>query len=98
MVQSRMNVNARKDYFSVIISGGSAPFDQQLEFQENTFLNFSNEMVGAGYKYHINPKTSLLVDGSWINFQSNQDTRNSNIQEIVFTNQYNLSITIITKF
>jgi tetratricopeptide (TPR) repeat protein len=98
MVQSRMNVNARKDYFSVIISGGSAPFDQQLEFQENTFLNFSNVMVGAGYKYHINPKTSLLVDGSWINFQSNQDTRNSNIQEIVFTNQYNLSITIITKF
>ena len=98
MVQSRINVNARKDYFSIIISGGNAPFDQQLEFQENTFLNFSNIMVGAGYKYHLTAKTAMLIDGTWINFQSNQDVRNSTIQELVYTNQYNLSITIITKF
>ncbi|MGK0454817.1 MAG: hypothetical protein ACJAYY_002304, partial [Paraglaciecola sp.] len=96
--QSRINVNARKDYFSIIISGGNAPFDQQLEFQENTFLNFSNIMVGAGYKYHLTAKTSMLIDGTWINFQSNQDVRNSTIEELVYTNQYNLSITIITKF
>jgi tetratricopeptide (TPR) repeat protein len=98
MVQARINVNARKDYFSVIVSGGSAPFDQQLQYQENTFLNFSNVMVGAGYKYNMSAKTAILVDGTWINFQSNQSTIQTVIQEINFTNQYNLAFTLITHF
>jgi len=98
MVQARINVNARKDYFSVIVSGGSAPFDQQLQYQENTFLNFSNVMVGAGYKYNMSAKTSILVDGTWINFQSNQTTKDQVVQEVRFTNQYNLAFTLITHF
>lgn len=98
MLQSRINLNSRKDYFSVIISGGSAPFDQQLEFQENTFLNFSNVMVGAGYKYNMSPKTALLINGTWINFKSNQSTINSIVKNINYTNQYNLSLTLITHF
>lgn len=102
MVQTRITLNAKKDYFSLIVSGGSAPFDQQLEFQENTFLNFTNIMVGAGYKYHMTPRTSIMVNGTWINFQSNQSTKFENgsvtILERFFTNQYNLGVTFITKF
>lgn len=104
MVQARINVNARKDYFSIIASGGSAPFDQQLEFQSNTFLNFTNVMIGAGYKYNMTPRTAILVDGTWINFQSNQntifnDTDNTiEVFNAVYTNQYNLSFTLITHF
>lgn len=98
MLQARINLNTRKDYFSVIISGGSAPFDQQLEYQENTFLNFSNVMVGAGYRYHMSPRTAILVNGTWINFLSNQTTIDSIIQDVIYTNQYNISFTIITTF
>ena len=98
MVQARINVNARKDYFSVIVSGGSAPFDQQLEFQDNTFLNFTNVMVGAGYMYHMTPKSSLLVNGTWINFLSNQTTSNQVVLDQIYTNQYNLSVSFITRF
>ncbi len=98
MIQSRIIVNSRKDYFSIIISGGSAPFDQQLQYQENTFLNFSNVMVGAGYKYNMTSKTSILVNGTWINFKSNQVIRKSVIEELIFTNQYNLSVSLITRF
>ena len=98
MVQGRVNLNARKDYFSLIVSGGSAPFDQQLEFQSNTFLNFTNVMIGAGYKYNMSPRTAILVDGTWINFQSNQTSLNSIITDVIFTNQYNLSVSLITKF
>lgn len=106
MVQTRINVNPRKDYFSVVVSGGSAPFDQQLEFQQNTFLNFSNIMVGAGYKYHMTPRTSILINGTWINFQSNQTTQlqiingvpTTVITDAFYTNQYNLGVTFTTQF
>ena len=98
MVQARINVNQREDYFSLIVSGGSAPFDQQLEFQTNTFLNFTNVMIGAGYKYTMSPRTSIVVDGSWINFQSNQSIVDNIIERVNFTNQYNLSVSLITKF
>jgi len=98
MVQAKFNLNTKKDYFSVIVSGGSAPFDTQLEYQSNTFLNFSNVMVGAGYKYHMSPKTSLLIDGTWINFKSNQNLINTLITDTIYTNQYNLSFTLITLF
>ncbi len=98
MVQARININERKDYFSLIVSGGSAPFDQQLQYQTNTFLGFSNVMIGAGYKYTMSPRTAIVVDGTWINFQSNQSIKDNVIQEVNFTNQYNLSVSLITKF
>jgi len=98
MVQARININPKKDYFSVIISGGSAPFDQQLQYQTNTFLNFTNVMVGAGYKYNISPRTALMIDGTWMNFQSNQDLKNLVIVDSIFTNQYNLSVALVAKF
>lgn len=98
MLQARINVNPRKDYFSVLVSGGSAPFDQRLEFQQNTFLSFTNVMIGAGYMYHMTARSSLLVNGTWINFLSNQSVLNSVVQDEIYTNQYNLSVSFITKF
>lgn len=93
-VQSKINVNPRKDYVSFIASFGSAPFNDQLPEGETAFLDFSNILIGAGYGYNISPKTMLLVNGSWINFKSPiTDSRS-----FFFINQYNLSITIITKF
>ena len=55
-------------------------------------------MIGAGYKYNMSPRTAILVDGTWINFQSNQTSLNSIITDVIFTNQYNLSVSLITKF
>ena len=93
-VQSKINVNPRKDYVSLIASFGSAPFNDQLPEGETAFLDFSNILIGAGYGYNISAKTMLLVNGSWINFKSPvTDSR-----AFFFINQYNLSVTIITKF
>ena len=55
-------------------------------------------MVGAGYMYHMTPRSSLLVNGTWINFLSNQSTSNNVVVDRIFTNQYNLSVSFITKF
>lgn len=95
-LQSRINVNPRKDYVSFIVSGGSAPFDQQLPEGQAAFLSFSNVLIGAGYLYNISPRTALLVNGSWINFQNpSTPTTGFGLQ---FINVYNLSLTIITNF
>ena len=89
MGQARFTLNPKGDFLSLILSGGSAPFDQQVQFQQNTFTEFINTMIGAGYKHNLSPKTSILIDGTWYNFA----TRLNN-----YTNQYNLGITITTKF
>lgn len=92
--QTRINVNARQDYVSFIVSFGSAPFNDQLAEGETAFLDFSNVLVGAGYGYNISPKTMLLVNGSWINFKSPVTDSSA----LAFINQYNLSVSIITRF
>lgn len=92
--QTKINVNPRKDYVSFIVSFGSAPFNEQLPEAEAAFLNFSNVLVGAGYGYNISPKTALIFNGSWINFQSPITDSNS----LAFINVYNVSLTIVTKF
>ncbi|WP_162274034.1 tetratricopeptide repeat protein [Polaribacter reichenbachii] len=92
--QTRINVNTRKDYVSFIVSFGSAPFNDQLAEGETAFLDFSNVLVGAGYGYNISPKTMLLVNGSWINFKSPVTDSTA----LAYINQYNLSVSIITRF
>ncbi|MBU3009985.1 tetratricopeptide repeat protein [Polaribacter vadi] len=92
--QTRINVNARQDYVSFIVSFGSAPFNDQLAEGETAFLDFSNVLVGAGYGYNISPKTLLLVNGSWINFKSPVTDSTA----LAYINQYNLSVSIITRF
>lgn len=94
MANAEINVNARKDHVSFLVSGGSAPFDTQLPEGEAAFLNFSNILIGAGYLYNISPRTAFNINGSWINFQ----TGNTENNESIFVNQYNLTFTIITKF
>lgn len=94
MAQAKINVNTRRDQVTVTVSGGSAPFDNQLPEGEAVFLDFSNVLVGAGYKYNISARTAFSIDGTWTNFQSNQFSEGA----YVFINQYNLSFTIITKF
>lgn len=89
MAQTKISLNTKGDYLSLILSGGSAPFDQQVQFQQNTFTEFINTMIGAGYKHFISPKTSILIDGTWYNFATFQNN---------YTNQFNLSIGIITRF
>ncbi|WP_439131618.1 YaiO family outer membrane beta-barrel protein [Polaribacter sp.] len=92
--QTRINVNAKGDYVSFIASFGSAPFNDQLPEGAAAFLDFSNVLVGAGYGHNISPRTMLLVNGSWINFKSPITDSNS----LLFINQYNLAVSIITKF
>ncbi len=92
--QTRINVNAKGDYVSFIASFGSAPFNDQLPEGAAAFLDFSNVLVGAGYGHNISPRTMLLVNGSWINFKSPITDSNS----LFFINQYNLAVSIITKF
>lgn len=92
--QTRIDVGKNGDYVSFIASFGSAPFNDQLPEGAAAFLDFSNVLVGAGYGYNISPRTLLLVNGSWINFKS--PVTDSTALE--FINQYNLSISIITKF
>mgnify|MGYP000229213737 CR=1 FL=1 len=94
VTQSRINVNSKGDYVSFIFAFGSAPFNEQLPEEATAFLDFSNILVGAGYGYNISPKTKLLANGSWTNFKSPITDSNS----IFFINQYNLSVSIITKF
>lgn len=92
--QSRINVNSRGDYVSFIVSFGSAPFNEQLPEGAAAFLDFSNVLVGAGYGYNLSPKTMVLVNGSWTNFKSPITDSNS----LFFINQYNIGVSIITKF
>jgi YaiO family outer membrane protein len=92
--QSRVNVNSRGDYVSFIVSFGSAPFNDQLPEGAAAFLDFSNVLVGAGYGYNLSPKTMVLVNGSWTNFKSPITESNS----LFFINQYNIGVSIITKF
>lgn len=92
--QSKINVNPKKDFVTLIASFGSAPFNDQLPEGEAAFLDFSNILIGAGYGYNISPRTLLLVNGSWINFKSPITDSSS----LFFINQYNLSVSLITKF
>lgn len=94
MAQTKINVNPRKDQVSLLVSGGSAPFDNQLPEGEAVFLDFSNVLIGAGYLHNISARTAFTINGSWINFQ----TSNTELNEYIYVNQYNLTFSIITKF
>lgn len=94
MAQAKINVNTQKDFVTIIVSGGSAPFDDQLPEGEAVFLDFSNILIGAGYGHNISPRTALVLNGTWTNFKSPITDSTS----LFFINQYNLSLTIITKF
>lgn len=89
LLQSRFYLDNDKDYITVMASAGTAPEDQKLDFQTNTMLSYVNTMVGGGYFRNITYRTSLGMMGNWYNFKITED---------YYVNQYNLFLTIRTKF
>ena len=89
LAQSRFYMRNERNYLVVMASAGTAPEDDRLLFQINTFTSYVNTMVGAGYFHHLNARTSLGVQGNWYNFR---------LQEKAYLNQYNLFLTVRTRF
>lgn len=89
LAQARFYMGNERDYALVMASAGTAPEDQRLDFQLNTFLSYVNTMVGAGYYHYFNYKTSIGIMGNWYNYEIKSDE---------FLNQYNVFLTLRTKF
>lgn len=89
LAQARFYMENERDYALVMVSAGTAPEDQKLDFQLNTFLSYVNTMVGAGYYHYFNHKTSLGLMANWYNYEIKSDE---------FINQYNVFLTLRTKF
>ncbi|TCI84466.1 YaiO family outer membrane beta-barrel protein [Tenacibaculum sp. M341] len=88
LLQSRYFVN-NSDYVSLMVSTGSTPFDENLDFQNGAFYNLTNTMYGAGYYKQINKK---LVVGAQLNQFSFKTTDDQ------FLNQTGLFFVLKTKF
>ena len=89
LLQSRFYLKNERNYIVAMASAGTAPEDQRLNFQTNTLSTYLNTMVGAGYFHHLNYKTSFGVQGNWYNYR---------LQQYSYLNQYNLFLTVKTKF
>lgn len=89
LAQSRFYMKNEKNYLVVMASAGTAPENERLDFQFNTFTSYINTMVGAGYYHYLNARTSLGVQGNWYNFKMQQNS---------YLNQYNLFLTVRTRF
>ncbi len=89
LAQSRFYMKNERNYLVVMASAGTAPEDERLFFQINTFTSYVNTMVGAGYYHRVSARTSMGVQGNWYNFR---------MQEKSYLNQYNLFLTVRTRF
>ncbi|KAF2512478.1 tetratricopeptide repeat protein [Flavobacterium arcticum] len=87
--QGRFYMNNDRDYAVAMASIGTAPEDQKLDFQVNTLTSYVNTMVGAGYFHHFSHRTTFGVMGNWYNYR---------VTSTSYINQYNLYLTIRTKF
>ncbi|NDI99908.1 tetratricopeptide repeat protein [Flavobacterium sp. LaA7.5] len=87
--QGRFYMRNGRDYATAMASIGTAPEDQKLDFQINTFTSYVNTMVGAGYFHYFSHRTSFGVLGNWYNYRVTPES---------YINQYNLYLTIRTKF
>lgn len=77
------------DYVSLILSTGTAPYDDRLDFQNNTFLSFVNTLVGFGYNKQVNKTSSLTANINWYNYE---------VFEGLFSQQTNFTISFKTRF
>lgn len=68
LLQSRYFVN-ETDYLSLMVSIGSTPFDENLDFQNNTFYSSINSMYGAGYFKQVNQKLVIGLHLNKYNFK-----------------------------
>ncbi|GGB64754.1 hypothetical protein GCM10007424_00820 [Flavobacterium suaedae] len=89
LAQGRFYLDNDRDYLTVMGSVGTAPQDQKLDFQINTFTSYVNTMVGAGYFHFFSHRTSFGVMGNWYNYR---------VTPTSYINQYNLYLTVRTKF
>ena len=89
LLQSRVYMQNEKDYLIVMASMGSAPINEKLDMQINSFLFYTSSMVGAGYNHQFNHKTSVGVIGNWFNYEVKSD---------LYVNQFNIFIIAKTKF
>lgn len=87
--QSRFFMKNEKNYITAMALIGTVPEDQKLDFQVNTFTSYVNTMVGAGYYHYINARTSFGLQGNWYNFK---------VAQTAYVNQYNLFVTLRTRF
>ncbi|WP_199117937.1 tetratricopeptide repeat protein [Pedobacter sp. ASV28] len=89
LAQSKFYMRNDRNYIVAMASLGTAPEDQRLDFQINTFTSYVNTMVGAGYFHYINSRTSIGAQGNWYNFKMTKTN---------YINQYNVFLTVRTKF
>ena len=89
LAQSKFYMRNDRNYIVAMASLGTAPEDQRLDFQVNTFTSYVNTMVGAGYFHYINSRTSIGAQGNWYNFKMTKTN---------YINQYNVFLTVRTKF
>ena len=87
--QSRFFLKNEKNYVTAMALMGTVPEDQKLDFQVNTFTSYVNTMVGAGYYNYLNARTSVGMQGNWYNFK---------VSPTAYVNQYNLFVTLRTRF
>jgi len=89
LTQARFYMKNGRDHALAMASVGTAPEDQKLDFQTNTFLSYVNTMVGAGYFYSATHRTTVGIMGNWYNYK---------ISDEYYINQYNLFVTLRTRF
>lgn len=89
MGQARFYMRNGRDYALAMVSAGTTPEDQKLDFQTNTFLSYVNTMVGAGYFHNTSHRTSIGLMGNWYNYRISTD---------YYINQYNLFVSLRTRF
>jgi len=89
LLQSRFYMKNEKDYLLTMASVGSAPENEKLDLQINSFLFYTNSMIGAGYYHYFNHRTSIGLLANWFNYRVNEKR---------FLNQFNLYLTLRTKF
>jgi YaiO family outer membrane protein len=87
--QARFYMRNGRDYALAMASAGTTPEDQKLDFQTNTFLSYVNTMVGAGYFHNTSHRTTIGLMGNWYNYRISPD---------YYLNQYNLFLTLRTRF
>lgn len=89
LAQGRFYMRNQMDYAIAMASVGNAPEDQKLDFLTYTFLSYTNTMVGAGYFHYTSHRTSIGIMGNWYNYRISPD---------FYLNQYNLFLTLRTRF
>ncbi len=86
----------RTEFFSFLAGYGNAPDDISREAffvvkpLASSNQNFNTISVGAGYQRQLFYRTTIAINGTWYNLQSNGQN--------YFQNQYNIFVTLLRRF